>query len=114
MTWAGIPVPAFRGSSRSTPGTVWARLMAGIRPGGGGMGHLAESLRALGSMLPGCRVGTKPRSPEWDGCRKEMGLKVLMCSIVAAGLIAAVCQVALTRFVGESSAQAYSTSATRL
>ena len=43
-----------------------------------------------------------------------MGLKVLMCSIVAAGLIATACQIVLTRFVGESSAQAYSTSSTRL
>ena len=49
-------------------------------------------------------------SEHWEG----FGLKVLLCSIVAAGLIATVCQVILTRFVGESSAQAYSTSATRL
>ena len=37
-----------------------------------------------------------------------------MLSIVAAGVIAAVSQFVLTRFVGESSAQAYSTSSTRL
>lgn len=41
-------------------------------------------------------------------------MKMLMCSIVAAGLIAAACQAVLTRFVGESSAQAYSTTSTRL
>ena len=41
-------------------------------------------------------------------------MKVLLCSIVAAALIATACQAVLTRFVGESSAQAYSTSSTRL
>ncbi|MGI4942281.1 MAG: hypothetical protein ACRYHQ_17240 [Janthinobacterium lividum] len=41
-------------------------------------------------------------------------MKVLMCSIVAAGLIATACQIVLTRFVGESAAQAYSTTSTRL
>ena len=53
-------------------------------------------------------------TPIWGDCLEEPGLKVLMCSIVAAGLIATACQIVLTRFVGESSAQAYSTSATRL
>ena len=41
-------------------------------------------------------------------------MKVLMCSVLAAALIAAASQVVLTRFVGESSAQAYSTASTRL
>ncbi len=59
-------------------------------------------------------LGSNPHIPDWDRRRKETGLKVLLCSIVAAGLIATVCQIVLTRFVGESSAQAYSTSATRL
>jgi hypothetical protein len=59
-------------------------------------------------------LGPNPCIPDWDGCRKEKGLKVLLCSIVAAGLIATACQIVLTRFLGESSAQAYSTSATRL
>ncbi len=45
---------------------------------------------------------------------EDVELRVLLCSILAAAVIATVAQVVLTRFVGESSAQAYSTSATRL
>lgn len=45
---------------------------------------------------------------------EDVELRVLLCSILAAAVIATAAQVVLTRFVGESSAQAYSTSATRL
>ena len=114
MTRAGVPVSASPACGRIAVGMGWALLAAGIWRGCGVMRHLAESLRGLGGTFPGCRVGSEPRIPKWDGCRKETGLKVLMCSIVAAGLIATACQIVLTRFVGESSAQAYSTPSTRL